>query len=111
MGSGLLLDREHFGTDFHWGVATAAFQTEGSCDADGKGPSVWDVFTAQKGRVKSGHNARTSCDFYNNYKNDINLIRELNIPNFRFSLSWPRLIPQGTGAINQKGIDHYNRVI
>jgi beta-glucosidase len=104
-------DKSHFGDDFLWGVSTAAFQIEGSHDADGKGPSIWDVFTAKKGRVKSNHHARTACNFYSSYQTDINLIRKLNIPNFRFSISWSRLLPDGTGTVNPAGIAYYNRLI
>jgi beta-glucosidase len=107
----LLLNKESFGKDFKWGVSTAAFQIEGAHDADDKGLSIWDVFTAQKGKIKDGHHARNACDFYNQYKTDINLVRSLNIPNFRCSLSWPRLMPTGTQHVNQAGIDYYNRVI
>lgn len=107
----LLLKKASFGPDFNWGVSTAAFQIEGAFDADGKGASIWDVFTAQKGKVKDNHHARNACDFYNLYQTDINLIRSLNIPNFRFSLSWPRLMPSGLQHSNQAGIDYYNRVI
>jgi beta-glucosidase len=109
--SGLQLSKESFGEGFKWGVSTAAFQIEGSHDADGKGLSIWDVFTTQKGKIKSGHHARQACDFYNAYQTDINLIRRLNIPNFRFSLSWSRLMPSGTQTVNQAGIDYYNKVI
>lgn len=105
------LHRDLFGKNFQWGVSTAAFQIEGSCDAEGKGPSIWDVFTAKKGRIFSGHHASTACDFYNCYQKDISLVRRLNIPNFRFSVSWPRLLPSGTGSVNLKGVDFYNRVI
>lgn len=104
-------DKSHFGEDFHWGVSTAAFQIEGSHDTDGKGLSIWDVFTAKKGRIKSGHHAQIACNFYSSYQTDIDLIRELNIPNFRFSISWSRLLPNGTGTVNQAGIDYYNRLI
>lgn len=100
-----------FGDDFKWGVSTAAFQTEGAHDADDKGLSIWDVFTSRKGKVKGGHHAQTACDFYNCYKGDITLAHSLNIPNFRFSLSWPRIMPTGHAPINKKGIDYYNRVI
>jgi beta-glucosidase len=106
-----LLNKASFGKDFKWGVSTAAFQIEGCHDADGKGLSIWDIFTAQKGKIKGGQNARTACDFYHLYKADIALIRSLNIPDFRFSISWPRLMPSGTGEVNQRGIDYYNRVI
>ncbi|MHC0441324.1 GH1 family beta-glucosidase [Flavobacterium sp. 3-210] len=105
------LNKNQFGEDFLWGVSTAAFQIEGAHDADGKGSSIWDVFTSQKGKIKNGHHAVTACDFYNSYENDINLIKELNIPNFRFSISWPRIMPTGTHPVNQAGIDYYNKII
>jgi len=105
------LNHHLFGPDFHWGVSTAAFQTEGAWKTDGKGASIWDTFTHTKGKVHQGQHAETACDFYHQYQQDIDLIKALNIPNFRFSISWSRLMPQGTGAINQRGIDFYNRVI
>jgi len=105
------LHKDQFGQDFLWGVSTAAFQTEGAHDADGKGSSIWDVFTSQKGKIKNGHHALTACDFYNSYQTDIDLINELNIPNFRFSISWSRIMPTGIHPINQAGIDYYNKII
>ena len=105
------LSKEQFGEDFLWGVSTAAFQIEGAHDVDGKGASIWDVFTSQKGKIKNGHHAIQACDFYNFYKNDIQLVRELNIPNFRFSISWSRIMPTGIAPINQAGIDYYNKII
>jgi beta-glucosidase len=105
------LNKGQFGDDFLWGVSTAAFQIEGAHDADGKGSSIWDVFTSQKGKIKNGHHALTACDFYNSYQNDIDLIRELNIPNFRFSISWPRIMPTGIHPVNQAGIEYYNKII
>jgi len=105
------LNKNQFGNDFLWGVSTAAFQIEGAHDADGKGSSIWDVFTSQKGKIKNGHHAITACDFYNCYQDDINLIKELNIPNFRFSISWPRIMPTGVHPVNQAGIDYYNKII
>lgn len=103
--------KQQFGVDFKWGVSTAAFQIEGSKDIDGKGLSIWDVFATRKGKIKNGHAPGDACDFYNCFKDDIALVRELNIPNFRFSLSWSRLLPAGEGNVNYKGIDYYNRVI
>ncbi|GAA4914231.1 GH1 family beta-glucosidase [Mucilaginibacter defluvii] len=103
--------RRSFGNYFKWGVSTAAFQTEGSCSADGKGESIWDKFTTRKGKILNGDNAHTACDFYSSYKQDIDLVKQLNIPNFRFSIAWTRILPNGTGTINQQGIDHYNQVI
>ncbi|MEN2401490.1 GH1 family beta-glucosidase [Flavobacterium sp. MC2016-06] len=105
------LHKDQFGEDFLWGVSTAAFQIEGAPDADGKGSSIWDIFTSKKGKIKNGHHAITACDFYNSYESDINLIKELNIPNFRFSISWARIMPTGTHPVNQAGIDYYNKII
>ena len=100
-----------FGDDFVWGVSTAAFQIEGAQNADGKGESIWDAFTAKKGKVKGGHKAEIACNFYNNYKADIGLVKQLNIPNFRFSISWTRILPQGTGEVNMAGVEYYNNII
>ena len=103
--------KQLFGDDFIWGVATAALQIEGSCDADGKGESIWDVFAEKKGAIKNGHKPTHACDFYNRYKEDIDLVKQLHIPNFRFSIAWSRILPDGTGKINRAGINHYNKVI
>src|SRR5690606_6755076 len=103
--------RADLGSDFQWGVSTAAFQREGACDADGKGPSIWDTFTARKGKVKGGQHARDACSFYERYREDIGLIKKLSIPNFRFSLSWPRILPGGTGHFNNRGMDFYKRMV
>ncbi len=100
-----------FGKDFSWGVSTAAFQTEGACDADGKGPSIWDTFTTRRGKVKGGQHARFACEFYQRYPEDIALVKRLHIPNFRFSLSWARIMPEGTGRPNPKGLDFYDRLV
>jgi beta-glucosidase len=105
------LTKQLFGDDFAWGVSTAALQTEGSCDIDGKGPSIWDTFSDKKGKILDNAKPTVACEFYENYERDIDLIKELNIPNFRFSISWSRILPTGTGNINQAGIDHYNKVI
>ena len=107
----LLLSKQLFGDDFAWGVSTAALQIEGSCDADGKGTSIWDTYSARKGKILNGDKPTIACDFYNRYRDDIDLVKELNIPNFRFSIAWSRILPDGTGRINQAGIDHYNKVI
>lgn len=105
------LSKEDFGPHFKWGVAVAAYQIEGAHDLDGKGLSIWDVFTSTKGKIKDAHHGNMACDFYNSYQDDIALIKKLNIPNFRFSISWSRILPHGTGEINQAGIDYYNAVI
>lgn len=110
-GSDQEIKKIQFGEDFQWGVSTAAFQIEGSCDAGGKGASIWDTFTAKKGTIRDGHHAATACDFFNNYQRDIELVKKLNIPNFRFSISWSRIMPNGRLPLNQSGIDFYHKVI
>jgi beta-glucosidase len=100
-----------FGKDFLWGVAAAAYQIEGSWDVDGKGLSIWDTFTHGKKNIKSGETGDVACDFYNRYESDIDLVRSLNMDVFRFSIAWPRIFPDGTGKVNQKGLDFYHRVI
>ena len=105
------LNKQLFGDDFAWGVSTAALQTEGACNAEGKGASIWDVFSAKKGKILNGDKPIIACEFYENYQRDIDLIKQLNIPNFRFSIAWSRILPNGTGEANQAGIAHYNKVI
>ncbi len=101
-----------FGPDFKWGVAAAAYQIEGAWDADGKSPSVWDHFTQhRKHKIKNGDNGNISCDFYNRYDSDIALIKDMNFKVFRFSTAWTRILPDGYGKVNQKGLDFYHRVI
>ncbi|TDH23273.1 beta-glucosidase [Segetibacter sp. 3557_3] len=100
-----------FGPDFKWGVSTAAYQIEGASTLDGKGASIWDVFANTKGKTYQNQHANTSCDFYHHYAQDIALMSIMNIPNFRFSISWSRIMPEGTGKVNYKGIDFYNKVI
>lgn len=106
------LRRSDFGTNFIWGTATAAYQIEGGWNEDGKGESIWDHFTHyKKQKIKTRENGDVACDFYHRYESDIELMRQMNIPASRFSIAWSRILPQGTGALNQKGIDFYHRVI
>ncbi|MEP7254845.1 MAG: GH1 family beta-glucosidase [Ferruginibacter sp.] len=107
----MLFTKNDFGEDFKWGVSTAAYQVEGGHTADGKGPSIWDTFSQKKKKIFNNDNGNIACDFYKHYAEDIALIYKLNIPNYRFSISWSRILPNGVGAINHKGIDFYNRVI
>lgn len=105
------LTRDAFGEDFTWGVSTAAYQIEGAHDKDKKGPSVWDIFVKQKNKVFQNQHGDIACDFYNRYTKDLYLMYSLNIRNYRFSISWSRIVPFGIGEINQEGIDFYNRLI
>lgn len=100
-----------FGSDFLWGVATAAYQIEGAWDKDGKGPSIWDTFSHKRRTIKDRSNGDVACDFYHHYREDIGLLSDLSIPNFRFSLSWSRILPEGRGRINQAGLDFYDRLV
>ncbi len=106
-----LLRREDFGKGFIWGVSTAAYQIEGNCDDCTKGTSIWDVFVKKKRKIFQNHTGDVACDFYNRYAEDISLMADLNIKNYRFSIAWSRIFPSGIGAVNQAGIDFYNRVI
>lgn len=100
-----------FRKDFIWGAATAAYQIEGAAFEDGKGPCVWDEFSHTKGKVFGGHTGDVACDHYHLFKQDVALLKALGIPNYRFSICWPRLLPEGKGAVNQKGLDFYDRLI
>jgi beta-glucosidase len=103
--------RADFGQDFKWGVAAAAYQTEGAWNLDGKSESNWDYFSREKGKIERGENADIAADFYHRYSEDIELIKAMNFKVFRFSLSWSRIIPGGTGEANRKGLDFYHKVI
>ena len=100
-----------FPSDFIWGASSAAYQIEGAWNIDGKSPSIWDTFTQTKGNVHNDENANITCDFYNNYKQDISLMKEAGLKSFRLSTAWSRILPDGIGKVNQKGLDFYNRVI
>jgi beta-glucosidase len=100
-----------FGNDFLWGVSTAAYQIEGAFDEDGKSNSIWDNFVQKHQHIKDGSTGNITCDFYHNYASDIDIVKSLNMQVFRFSTAWSRVLPQGTGTPNQKGLDFYHRVI
>ena len=100
-----------FPADFVWGVATAAFQTEGSPTADGRGPSIWDTFEKQPGRIKDGSTADVATDSYRRYAEDVDLIAGAGLKAFRFSISWSRVLPTGEGSVNVAGLDHYDRLV
>jgi beta-glucosidase len=100
-----------FPADFVWGAATAAYQIEGAANEDGRGESVWDRFCATPGKVRNGDNGAVACDFYHRSHDDIALMRELGIDAFRFSIAWPRVLPEGRGRVNQAGLDFYDRLV
>lgn len=103
--------KRDFGEKFNWGVSTAAYQIEGAYRDDGKGLSIWDQFVHKKGTILNNETGDVSADFYNRFEGDLALMKAMGIPNFRFSISWSRLFPDGTGDINSKGVDFYNRLI
>jgi beta-glucosidase len=105
------IDSNQFGPDFVWGCASAAFQIEGAVDEDGKGPSIWDDFTSRKGKIKTGETARVACDHYHRYEEDLDLLAAMAFKNYRFSVAWTRILPEGKGQINQKGLDFYDRLV
>ncbi len=100
-----------FPDGFLWGAATAAYQIEGAHDADGKGPSIWDTFSHTDGKIERGEVGDIACDHYHRYREDVALIGELGLNAYRFSVSWPRVLPQGTGAPNAKGLSFYDRLV
>jgi beta-glucosidase len=100
-----------FKEDFVWGVATASYQIEGAAKEDGRGDSVWDMLCRKPGAIFQGHNGDVACDHYHRFKEDVALMKELGVKGYRFSLSWSRLIPDGIGAVNPKGIAFYDSLI
>ncbi|GAB3897894.1 GH1 family beta-glucosidase [Microbispora bryophytorum subsp. camponoti] len=100
-----------FPTGFVWGAATSAYQIEGAITADGRGRSIWDTFCSQDGRIVGGDTAETAIDHYNRYREDVKLMADLGLTAYRFSVSWPRIQPDGSGAYNAKGLDFYKRLV
>ncbi|MCF2533606.1 GH1 family beta-glucosidase [Yinghuangia soli] len=100
-----------FPASFVWGAATAAYQIEGAADADGKGPSIWDTFVRRPGAIRDGHTGDSACDHYHRFGEDVALMRELGLDAYRFSLSWPRVLPAGTGKVEPRGLDFYDRLV
>ncbi|GFO27114.1 lactase-phlorizin hydrolase [Plakobranchus ocellatus] len=99
-----------FPQEFLWGASSTAFQVEGGWDADGRSPSIWDTFTRRPGLIENGDTGRVACDSYNNYKEDVKLLRQLGVSHYRFSISWSRVLPDGVNA-NQGGINYYKRSV
>jgi 6-phospho-beta-glucosidase len=103
-----------FPDGFIWGAATAAYQIEGGHDAGGKGPSIWDAFCRIPGRVANGETGDVACDHYHRFREDVALMKDMGLPAYRFSISWPRLIPTGRiadGGVNEAGIRFYSELL
>ena len=100
-----------FPVNFIWGAAAAAYQIEGAADVDGKGKSVWDMFCEKPGAIFEGHSGRVAIDHYHRFAEDVSLMKLLGIHAYRLSLSWPRLMPEGRGSVNEKGLEFYDRLI
>ena len=96
-----------FPADFLWGAATAAYQIEGSPAAEGKGPSIWDMMSRKEGAIAGGATGEVACDHYRRMKADVALMKSLGLKAYRFSISWARIFPEGTGRVNQAGLDFY----
>ena len=100
-----------FPKDFVWGVATSAFQIEGAAELDGKGRSIWDSFCQQPGAIADGSNGNVACDHYHRWPHDLDLVADLGVEAYRFSVSWPRVRPAGAGAWNAAGLDFYDQLV
>jgi beta-glucosidase len=100
-----------FPKGFFWGATTSAYQIEGAWNEDGKGESIWDRFTHTAGKIKNGDTGDGACDSYHRWREDVALARAMNLNSYRFSLSWPRIQPTGSGPANAKGIDYYSRIV
>lgn len=102
---------EVFPDTFVWGAATASYQIEGAVREDGRGSSIWDVFSHTPGKILDGQTGDIACDHYHRWQEDIGLMRDIALPNYRFSLAWPRILPEGIGRVEPKGLDFYDRLI
>ena len=102
---------KQFPPGFIWGVATSAFQIEGASSQDGRGPSIWDDFCSVPGAIADGSDGTVACNHYNLWQQDLDMIAALGVDAYRFSISWPRIRPTGSGAFNEKGLDFYERLI
>ena len=100
-----------FPEGFLWGTATASYQIEGAWNEDGKGESIWDRFAHTPGKIDNGDTGDVAADHYRLYKDDVRLMKALGANAYRFSISWPRIFPDGAGAANPKGLDFYNRLV
>ncbi len=100
-----------FGEQFVWGAATSSFQIEGGFDQDGRGASIWDEFTRLPNRVMRNHGGELACDHRNRYREDVKLMAQIGLKAYRFSIAWPRVMPDGTGSISEQGLDFYSDLV
>src|SRR5918911_2272323 len=100
-----------FPPQFLWGAATSAYQVEGSPLADGAGASIWHRFAHTPGRTHGGETGDVACDHYRRWRDDVSLMRDLGLTAYRFSISWSRILPEGTGRVNPRGLDFYRRLV
>ncbi len=117
--TGTMLDQREAGShqaaalppNFVWGVSTSSHQIEGAVAADGRGPSIWDLYSREPGRIANGDTGDVACDHYHRYAEDIGLMHRLGVQAYRFSIAWPRILPDGTGRVNEAGLAFYDRLI
>lgn len=100
-----------FPRDFVWGASTSAYQIEGAVDEDGRGPSIWDTFCRRPGVIHNNDTGAVACDHYHRWRDDVQLLRDLGIKAYRFSIAWPRILPEGRGRVNAAGLDFYERLV
>ncbi|SCH98352.1 Beta-glucosidase A [uncultured Blautia sp.] len=111
-GSGrTCFDRSGSFSDLAWGAATSAYQIEGAANSGGKGPHIWDIYTAQPGHVFEQHTGEEACDHYHRYHEDVQIMKEIGLKAYRFSIDWSRVIPEGTGKVNEEGLAFYDALI
>src|ERR1700710_2569207 len=96
---------------FQFGVSTSSYQSGGAAGEDGKGPSIWDTFSHEPGRIADGSAGDVACDHYHRLDEDLNLMQRLGVGGYRFSISWPRVLPRGSGRPNEAGLDFYERLV
>ena len=100
-----------FSDNFVWGAATSAYQIEGGVKGAGKGMHIWDVYTKESGKVYGGHTGETACDHYHRFREDVRIMKEIGLKAYRFSIDWTRVLPEGTGRVNEEGIRFYSDLI
>src|SRR5690625_1446974 len=106
-----MIRRSDFPVGFVFGTATSSYQIEGAVDADGRGESIWDRFAATPGAIVGGSDGSVACDHYRRYEQDLDLLEDLGVTAYRFSVAWPRILPEGTGRVEPRGLDFYERLV